>query len=153
MLNFWIPLLAPWRQGLWCLNITVAQVSNMQYTFIEQIKFYLTLLNCSSKNGNNDTYLLRYCQLPHKKKNSGNRCIEKWEHLVRDRGKIRTFTVWFQILVLHLYAKLSLKEATFQVILSMVPLLLFLYCSLEIVYKICGYSSEHWQLRNVTAYI
>jgi len=30
---------------------------------------------------------------------------------------------------------LSLKEGTFQVILSMVPLLLFLYCSLEIVYK------------------
>lgn len=43
----------------------------MQYTFIEQIKFYLTLLNCSSKNGNNDTYLLRYCQLPHKKKTLG----------------------------------------------------------------------------------
>lgn len=52
-----------------------------------------------------------------------------------DRGKIRTLQSDFRFLFFTFYAKLSLKEATFQVILSMVPLLLFLYCSLEMVYK------------------
>lgn len=35
-------------------------VSSMQYTFAKLNKFYLTLLNSSYKNGNNDTYLPRY---------------------------------------------------------------------------------------------
>lgn len=48
---------------------------------------------------------------------------------------MRTQAVWFQILVLHLYVVLSLKDATLQVILYAFHQFFLLYHSLEAVYK------------------